>query len=102
MDFSGCRETPMAAKILQFISKARLLQLRGQRNYSRFKQLTKGFVQPDGPERLGWKRESAEEDVRDAEWNQRHGKTDGGADILRFSEPAQRPVTNATESRVQS
>lgn len=92
----------MAAKILQFISKATLLQLRGQRNYSRFMQLTKGLVAPNSPERLGWKRESAEEDVRDAEWNQRHGKIDGGAAILRFDSPVERAKINENESRVRS
>ena len=102
MDFSGCRETPMAAKVFQFVSRATLLQQRGQRNFSRFKQLTKGLVAADSPERLGWQRESAEEEVRDAEWNRRHGRTDGGADILRFKEPGEPAETNANESRAQS
>ena len=102
MDFSGCRETPMAAKVIQFVSRAKLLQLRGWRNYSRFKQLTNGLVAADSPERLGWHRESAEEEVRDAEWNRRHGETDGGAKILFFRQVAERAETNANDSRAQS
>ena len=92
----------MAAHILQFVSRATLLQRRGWRNYSRFKQLTNGLVAADSPERLGWQRESAEEEIRDAEWNRRHGRTDGGADILRFKERADRLEPSANESRVQS
>ena len=80
----------MAAKVIQFVSRATLLQRRGWRNYSRFKQLTNGLVAADGPERLGWQRESAEEEVRDAEWNRRHGRTNGPADILRFKRIAER------------
>ena len=76
----------MAAKVIQFVSRATLLQHRGWRNFSRFKQLTNGLVAADSPERLGWQRESAEEEVRDAEWNRRHGRIDGGADILRFKQ----------------
>ena len=80
----------MAAKVIRFVSRAMLLQHRGWRNYSRFKQLTNGLVAADGPERLGWQRESAEEEVRDAEWNRRHGRIDGGADILQFDRPVER------------
>ena len=92
----------MAAKVIRFVSRATLLQHRGWRNYSRFKQLTNGLVAADGPERLGWQRESAEEEVLDAEWSRRHGRTDGGAEILRFRQVAERAETNANESRVQS
>ena len=98
----GCRTTPMAANILQCVTRATQLQLRGWRNFSRFKQLTKGLIAADSPERLGWQRESAEEEVRDAEWNRRHGRIDGGADILRFKERADRLEPSANESRVQS
>jgi hypothetical protein len=92
----------MAAKVIQFVSRATLLQHRGQRNFSRFKQLTHGLVAADSPERLGWQRESAEEDVRDAEWNRRHGRTDGGAKMLRFKQVTERADANADKSRAQS
>jgi hypothetical protein len=43
---------------------------------------TKGFVEPDGPERALWQQESAEDVVRDAEWNRRHGPVPGGAQVV--------------------
>ena len=55
----------MPPKILQFISRAEQLRLRGQRNYSRYMQVVKGFVEADGPERRQWQQESTEESVRD-------------------------------------
>ena len=66
------------------MSRADLLRLRGRRNYDRYMQVTKGFVNPDSPERAQWQMESAQESVRDAEWNQQHGPVPGGACILRW------------------
>jgi hypothetical protein len=74
----------MPAKILQFISRAEQLRLRGIRNYSRYMQLTKGLIAPDDAERVRWQRESAEEASRDAEWQQRHGVVSEGAVVLAF------------------
>jgi len=84
----------MAARVYQFVSRATLLQLRGQRNYSRFKQLTKGFVAANGPERVRWQRESAEEATRDAEWNRQHGSVPTGAVILTFSRAETRGLSD--------
>jgi hypothetical protein len=92
----------MAARIVPFICRWEQLRLRGHRNYSRYMKLTKQFVQPDGPERRRWQAESAEETVQDTEWNRRHGRIEGGADILSFKEPIEQAETNAHESRVQS
>ena len=66
------------SKVLKFVSRAEQLRLRGQRNYGRWKLLTKGFVKADGPERAAWHQESAQESLRDAEWNRRHGPVPGG------------------------
>ena len=52
--------------------------------FDRYMQITKGFVDPDGPERAQWRKEDAQESVQDAEWNQRHGPVPGGAAILRW------------------
>ena len=92
----------MTARIVRFISRTEQLRLRGNRNFGRYKSLTHGLVEPDGPERRQWQRESADEDIRDIEWNRRHGKIEGGAKILRFKQLAERAETNANESRVQS
>jgi hypothetical protein len=73
---------PVDSRVLQFVSRADQLQLRGHRNYSRWKLLTKGFVAADSPERGQWQRESAEESQRDVAWNRRHGPIPGGASIL--------------------
>ena len=78
----------MTARIVRFISRTEQLRLRGNRNFGRYKSLTHGLVEPDGPERREWQQESADEDIRDAEWNGRHGRIEGGADILRFKERA--------------
>ena len=92
----------MTANIVRFISRTEQLRLRGNRNFGRFKSLTHGLVEPDGAERRQWKQESADEDLRDAEWNRRHGRIDRGADILRFKQRADRLEPSANESRVQS
>ena len=60
-------ERTRTATVLEFVSRADQLRLRGQRNYSRYKLLTKGFVEPDGPERAQWHQESAQDSQRDAE-----------------------------------
>ena len=92
----------MTSRIVRFISRTEQLRLRGNRNFGRYKSLTHGLVEPDGPERRQWQQESADEDIRDIEWNLRHGKIDGGAKILRFRHVAERPETKADESRAQS
>jgi hypothetical protein len=71
-------------QVLIFVSRAEPLRLRGQRNYSRYMFIVKGFVDPDGPERAQWHKEFAEESAQDAEWNRRHGAVPGGAAILRW------------------
>ena len=48
-------------------------------------RVIKKYVSFDGPEHAQWQKESAEDAVWDAEWNQRHGPVDGGASILRWS-----------------
>ena len=81
---SSTTAPPVDSKILQFISRAEHLRLRGPRNYSRYMFIVKGFVDPDGPERAQWQKEDAQESVQDAEWNRRHGPVPGGAAILRW------------------
>jgi hypothetical protein len=70
---------PVDSHVLTFVSHAEQLHLRGQRNYDRYMLFTKGFVKADGPERREWQKESDEDSVRDADWNQRHGPIPGGA-----------------------
>ena len=81
---AGREGVRVAAQIFKFVSRTYLLRLRGQRNYSRYMQITKGFVDPDGPERAQWRKEDAQESMRDAEWNERHGPVPGGASILQW------------------
>jgi hypothetical protein len=73
------------SRIVQFLSRADLLHLRGRRNYNRYMLVVKKFVAADSPERLRWQRESAEETERDAAWKRRHGPVPGGARVLAFS-----------------
>jgi hypothetical protein len=75
--------------IVTFISRAEQLRLRGNRNYSRYMQLTKGFVEADGPERAQWQREDAQESRTDAEWNRHHGPVEGGASLLQWRHHSQ-------------
>lgn len=96
------RTETMAARIVRFISRKEQLRLRGNRNFGRYKSLTHGLVEPDGPERRRWQQESADEDIRDIEWNRRHGRIEAGAAILRFKQVPERAETNANKSRVQS
>ena len=70
------------SQVLKFVSRAEHPQLRGGRNFSRYMLLTKRLVDPDGPERRQWQKDSAEDSARDAEWNRRHGPIPGGARIL--------------------
>jgi hypothetical protein len=80
------RTTPsqVDSKVVEFLSRADLLHLRGRRNYNRYMLFTKGFVAADSPERIRWQRESAEESNRDAAWNRRHGRVPGGASVLQW------------------
>ncbi len=77
--------TPSSSRVLKFVSRAEQLRLRGQRNYSRYLQLAKGFVAADGPERAQWRKESTEESRRDDAWKQWHGPVTGGARVLPFA-----------------
>jgi hypothetical protein len=72
------------AKPLTFLSRADLLELRGRRNYNRYMMVVKRFVAADGPERVQWQKESAQEAQHHAEWHRRHGSVPGGASILRW------------------
>ena len=78
----------MSSKILQFVSRSEQLRLRGQRNYSRYMLVTKGFVAGDSLERAQWQKESAQESKWDAEWNRRHGPVPGGASVLQWQHDA--------------
>jgi hypothetical protein len=71
-----------ASQVIEFLSRADLLHLRGRRNYNRYMLVVKKFVAAESLERLRWQRESAEESERDAEWNRRHGPVPAGATIL--------------------
>jgi hypothetical protein len=75
---------PADSQVLRVISRAEQLELRGQRNYSRYMFVVKGFVDPNSPERAQWRKEDAQESVQDAAWNERHGPVPGGAAILRW------------------
>jgi hypothetical protein len=72
----------LKSQVMEFLSRADLLHLRGRRNYNRYMLVTKKFVAADSPERLRWQKESAEESKRDVAWNRRHGPVPGGATIL--------------------
>jgi hypothetical protein len=91
-------ERHLPARILQFVSRVEELRLRGQRNYSRYMFVVKGFVDPNGPERAQWRKETAQESLWDAEWNERHGPAPGGARILQ-SRHEQDAMQVADESR---
>ena len=88
---SASKITAQAAdsQVLIFVSRAEQLQLRGGRNFSRYMLLTKRLVDPDGPERRQWQKESAEDAVQDAEWNLRHGPLPGGAQVVAFKSDTQ-------------
>ena len=81
---SSTTAPPADSQVLRFVSRAEQLELRGRRNYDRYMQVVKRFVEADGPQRAQWQRESAEESAQDAEWNRRHGLVPGGAAILRW------------------
>ena len=83
MSTNGSAQARMReATVLRFVSRKEQLRLRGQRNYSRYMLVTKGFVAGDSLERAQWEKESAEESVRDDAWNRHHGPVTGGASIL--------------------
>ena len=54
----------MAGQTFRFVTRAEQLRLRGQRNYSRYMLIVKGFVAGDSLERAQWQKEYAEESVR--------------------------------------
>ena len=45
------------SQVLEFVSRAQQLRLRGKRNFDRYMLFTKVFVTADGPERRQWKKE---------------------------------------------
>jgi hypothetical protein len=92
---------PLDPRVLQFISRADQLQLRGQRNYSRWKLLTKGFVAADSPERVQWEKKSDEDSRRDAAWNRRHGPVPGGAAILGWRDERREPTFTSAEAIIR-
>jgi hypothetical protein len=55
---------------VKFISRAEQLHLRGRRNFDRYMRVIKNYVAADGPVHAQWQKESAEDVVWDAEWNQ--------------------------------
>ena len=55
--------------VLKFVSRAEQLQLRGRRNYDRYMRVIKKYVAFDSPVHAQWQKESAEDAVWDAEWN---------------------------------
>jgi len=75
-------ESQLKSQVIEFLSRADLLHLRGRRNYNRLHAGHQEFVAPDSPERLRWQREAADESERDVSWNRRHGPVPGGATIL--------------------
>ena len=91
-------------QVLRFISRAEQLELRGQRNYSRYMLIVKGFVAGDSLERAQWHKEDAEESQRDAEWKRRHGPVGGGAGVLQWRHHSQatreEPRRTAQDQRV--
>ena len=80
----------MLAEILQFVSRREQLELRGQRNFSRYMLITKKFVAGDSLERAQWQKEYAEEARSDADWKRRHGPATGGASVLQWRRGSQR------------
>ena len=91
-----------SASVLRFVSRAEQLQLRGKRNFSRYMRVTKGFVDPDGPERAQWQRESAQESVCDADWNKQHGPVPGGASILQWRREGEQLARHLTTAEANS
>ena len=65
------------ATVLRLISREEQLRLRGRRNYDRYMQVAKRFVDGDSPERAQWQRESGEDSMRDTQWNRGHGPVPG-------------------------
>ncbi len=90
------------SQVIEFLSRADLLHLRGRRNYNRYMLVTKKFVAPDSPERLRWHRESAEESRRDDAWNRRHGPIPGGTTILPWRDEHEESARTSTSARLIS
>lgn len=88
----------MPATIFRFISRTEQLRLRGQRNYTRSKLITKGFVAGDSLERAQWGKEDAEEARRHAQWTRRHGPVAGGATILSWRHKEEHPTEHFTSA----
>ena len=89
---------PANSHVLKFVSRAKQLQLRGQRNYDRYMRVIKHYVAIDSPKHVQWQRESAHESERDSEWNSRHGPIPGGGSVLPWrhaGEPQARLSTSA-------
>jgi hypothetical protein len=94
----------VAGQTFRFVSRAEQLPLRGQRNYSRYMQLTKGFVAAEGPERRQWQKESAQESVHDAEWNQHHGPVSKllGHSSIKITERHYAPWVKARQDQLEA
>jgi len=74
----------MPAKILPFVSRSEQLRLRGQRNFSHWHSITKGF-EPFGPEerhRLFLRQ--ADDEAKDRAWAQRHHPLPEGGVVISF------------------
>lgn len=77
--------THTGATILPFESQAQRLHRRGLRNRGRWLMKTHGHVPFDSAEVKEWEAECAAERRADLEWAERHGPSDEGARVLRFS-----------------
>lgn len=91
----------MALQTVRFVSRADQLRLRGQRNYSRYMLIVKGFVAGDSLERSQWQKEDAEDARRDAEWKRRHGPVTGVARILPWRTKTKSPRNLTGETNRQ-
>jgi hypothetical protein len=77
-------ECAASATVLPFVSRARALELRGQRRFGAFMSRTGPYNHPDERERARLQQERMEDDRRDEQWKLRHGPVPGGAVILLF------------------
>jgi hypothetical protein len=83
------RESAASATVLPFVSRARALELRGQRRFGAFMSRSGPYNHPDERERARLERQRAKEDRWDEEWKLRHGPVPGGAVILLFRNAAE-------------
>ena len=75
----------MTARVLQFVSRAEQVRLRGMENYARWNRIIKG-LEPYGPrERHRIFRQHDENERKDREWAMRHAPIPSGARVLVFS-----------------